>query len=202
MVDDNSLHIMKKSIEQAKDTAYQCGECSFWYKDKETSEKCQAWCKEHKSCNLEIIKHSIKNMTNNNLQKGFAMPMIIAIIALVVVVGGIGYFTTRTKPSPTATTQTPVGEKTLPDGTVVKADGTMVKPDGTMVKPDGTMVKTDGTMVKPDGTMVRPTSTNTEKKTDGAMMAKYTGTVLAGKSAPLLDFTKADYDVAIKSDKL
>ena len=148
-------------------------------------------------------------MTNNNSQKGFAMPMIIAIIALVVVVGGIGYFATRTKPSPTTTTQTPAGEKTLPDGTVVKADGTMVKPDGTMIKPDGTMVKTDGTMVKPDGTMikpdgtmVKPTSTNTEKKADGAMMAKYTGTVLAGKSAPLLDFTKADYDVAIASDKL
>jgi len=71
---------------------------------------------------------------NNNSQKGFAIPMIIAIIALVVVVGGIGYFATRTKPSPTANTQTPAGEKTLPDGTVVKVDGTMVKPDGTMEK--------------------------------------------------------------------
>ena len=40
------------------------------------------------------------------------------------------------------------------------------------------------------------------KKEDGAMMVKYTGTVLAGKSAPLLDFTKTDYDAAMKSDKL
>ncbi len=165
-------------------------------------------------------------------RRGFAMPIIIAIIALVAVVGGIGYLATRTKPSPTATTEAPAdstsspqaGEKTLPDGTVVKADGTMVKPDGTMVKtdgtmvkpdgtmvkPDGTMVKPDGTMVKPDGTMVKPTSTNTEKKTDGApasseverMMAKYTGTVLAGKSAPLLDYNKTDYDAVIASDKL
>lgn len=151
-------------------------------------------------------------MTNNNSQGGFAMPMIIAIIALVVAVGGIGYFAARTKPSPTATTQKPAGEKaekTLPDGTRVEADGTMekpdgtiVKPDGTMIKPDGTMVKPDGTMVKPDGAMVKPTSTSMEKKADGAMMAKYTGTVLAGKSAPLLDFTKADYDAAVKSDKL
>ena len=30
----------------------------------------------------------------------------------------------------------------------------------------------------------------------------YTGAVLAGTSAPLLDFTKADYDVALNSDKL
>jgi len=188
---------MTKDKKQHSVKIYQCGECGLSYEDKEISEKCQAWCKEHKSCNLEIIKHSIKNMANNNNsqpirqaqgEKGFAMPIIIAIIALVVIVGGIGYFATRTKPSPTVTTQTPAGEKTLPDGTVVKADGTMIKPDGTMVKPDGTMVK--------------PTSTNTEKKTDGAMMNKDTGKVLAGKSAPLLDFTKADYDTAVKLDKL
>ena len=40
------------------------------------------------------------------------------------------------------------------------------------------------------------------KKDGEVMMTKYTGTVLAGKSAPLLDFTKSDYDMAIKSDKL
>ena len=33
-------------------------------------------------------------------------------------------------------------------------------------------------------------------------MMKYSGTVLAGKSAPLLDFTKVDYDPALNSDKL
>lgn len=138
-------------------------------------------------------------MTNNNSQKGFAIPVIIAIIALVAVVGGIFYFAAHKEPQ---TVKSSVSEKTLEDDTVVKADGTMVKPDGTMVKPDGTMIKPDGTMVKPDGTMVKPTSMNTEKKEDGAMMAKYTGTVLAGKSAPLLDFNKADYDTAIKTDKL
>lgn len=115
-------------------------------------------------------------MTNNNSQKGFAMPMIIAIIALVVVAAGVGYYATRKQPQ---TTQSPTSEKTLEDGTVVKTDGTMVNPDGTMVKPEGAM-----------------------KKDDGAMMAKYTGTVLAGKSAPLLDFVKADYDAAVKTDKL
>jgi len=39
---------------------YQCEECGFKYAKKETAEKCQAWCKEHKSCNLEIIKDAIK----------------------------------------------------------------------------------------------------------------------------------------------
>ncbi len=131
-------------------------------------------------------------------RQGFAMPMIIAIIALVVVIGGISYFATRNQ---SQTAQSPANEKTLEDGTVVKADGTMVKPDGTMVKPDGTMVKPDGTMVNPDGTMEKKAG-ETMKKEEGAMMTKYTGMVLAGKSAPLLDFTKADYDAAIKTDKL
>ncbi len=111
---------------------------------------------------------------------------------------------------PDGTMVKPDGTMVKPDGTIVKLDGTMIKPDGTMVKPDGTMIKPDGTMVKPDGTMVKPTSTNTEKKADGAlapsgvegMMAKYTGTVLAGKSAPLIAYNKADYEAAIKSDKL
>ncbi len=144
--------------------------------------------------------------------------MIIAIIALVVVVAGVGYYAIRKQ---SQTVQSPTAEKTLSDGTVVEADGTMIKPDGTMVKPDGTMVKTDGTMVKPDGTMVKPDDTMIKpdgtmvkpdgtmvkpegamKKDEGAMMAKYTGTVLAGKSAPLLDYNKADYDAAIASDKL
>ena len=47
-----------------------------------------------------------------------------------------------------------------------------------------------------------------EQKENGAMMdksetmMKYSGAVLAGASAPLLDFTKADYDAALSSDKL
>ena len=40
-----------------------------------------------------------------------------------------------------------------------------------------------------------------EQKEEGAMM-EYSGAVLAGESAPLLDFTKADYDAAEKTDKL
>ncbi|MBI2233088.1 MAG: thioredoxin family protein [Candidatus Aenigmarchaeota archaeon] len=85
------------------------------------------------------------------------------------------------------------------------ADGTMVKPDGTMIKPDGTMIKPDGTMVKPDGTMILPNGTMIEKgmkKENETMMKEYSGTVLAGSKAQLLDFTKADYDKAIASDKL
>ena len=40
---------------------YQCPECKLWYEDKRWEEKCETWCKEHKSCNLEIISHSVEN---------------------------------------------------------------------------------------------------------------------------------------------
>ncbi len=73
-------------------------------------------------------------MTNNNLQKGFATPIIIAIIALIVVVAGVGYFSTRSEPQQTSITQTPTGEKTSKDGMVVNADGTMARDDGTTMK--------------------------------------------------------------------
>ncbi len=36
---------------------YQCEECDFLYKEKEWAEKCEAWCRENHSCNLEIIQH-------------------------------------------------------------------------------------------------------------------------------------------------
>lgn len=52
---------MPKEIEKDDKKYYQCEECSLVYLDKETAEKCQAWCSEHKSCNLEIIKNAIKD---------------------------------------------------------------------------------------------------------------------------------------------
>jgi len=39
---------------------FMCEECGYFYKDKKWAGKCQAWCKKHKSCNLEITKHATK----------------------------------------------------------------------------------------------------------------------------------------------
>lgn len=39
---------------------YKCPECGLPYEEKEWAEKCEAWCKKHKSCNLEITKYAIK----------------------------------------------------------------------------------------------------------------------------------------------
>lgn len=42
-------------------TLYQCKECGFHYEDKDIAEKCEAWCREHKTCNVEITKHAEEN---------------------------------------------------------------------------------------------------------------------------------------------
>ncbi len=47
-------------VTQTGDTR-QCDICGFHYKEKEWAEKCEAWCKEHHSCNLEITEHAEEN---------------------------------------------------------------------------------------------------------------------------------------------
>ena len=49
---------MKKDNKKTK--RYKCPECGFSYKEKEWADKCEAWCREHKTCNVEIIEHAIK----------------------------------------------------------------------------------------------------------------------------------------------
>ena len=94
----------------------------------------------------------------HNSQKGFALPLVIAIVAII---GVASYFASKQ-------------ESVIKESVRSSADDTMMK-------------KAGETAMKKEGEV---------------MMAQYTGTVLAGTSAPLLDFTKADYDTALKSDKL
>lgn len=51
---------MVKKEEGSKDL-YQCEACGFHYYDKETAEKCEAWCSANNSCNLDIIKDAIES---------------------------------------------------------------------------------------------------------------------------------------------
>lgn len=50
---------MTKIIQQQNKELYQCEECGFQYAEKEWAEKCEAWCKERQSCNIEITAHAI-----------------------------------------------------------------------------------------------------------------------------------------------
>lgn len=45
-------------MEEINKNLYQCKECGFHYKGKELAEKCEDWCKKHKTCNIEIIKQA------------------------------------------------------------------------------------------------------------------------------------------------
>ncbi len=51
-----------KEINNDDNIMYQCEECGLIYEDKEWAEKCEVWCKEHHSCNLEIIQHAKKDV--------------------------------------------------------------------------------------------------------------------------------------------
>ena len=50
---------MKITDTKQSDTLFTCPECGLTYNEKTWAEKCEAWCKEHESCNLDVIKHAI-----------------------------------------------------------------------------------------------------------------------------------------------
>ncbi|MBI4160215.1 hypothetical protein HY504_03545 [Candidatus Wolfebacteria bacterium] len=52
---------MVKILRTPDKELYQCEECGLKYEGKEIAEKCQAWCNEHKSCNLNLIKYAVKD---------------------------------------------------------------------------------------------------------------------------------------------
>ena len=53
---------MAKIVDSEKNKKlYQCEECGFHYESREWAEKCEAWCREHKSCNIEITAHAEEN---------------------------------------------------------------------------------------------------------------------------------------------
>ncbi len=51
---------MVKEIKKDGKIYFQCGECEFLYKDKEWAEKCEAFCREHHQCGIEMTAHAVK----------------------------------------------------------------------------------------------------------------------------------------------
>ena len=111
-------------------------------------------------------------INNNNLQKGSSVPLIVAMVAVALVLGTVAYYTNQSE----------------------TAEDKMEQEKATMEKKDELMMKEGGENVieKEEGAVVDK----------GETMMKYSGTTLAAKSAPLLDFVKADYEAALKTDKL
>lgn len=51
---------MVQEIQKNNETLYACQECGFKYRELEIAQKCEAWCKEHQSCNIEITKYAVE----------------------------------------------------------------------------------------------------------------------------------------------
>ncbi|MEK6914377.1 MAG: hypothetical protein AABW83_01890 [Nanoarchaeota archaeon] len=47
-------------IKDKEKKIYYCKECKLAYRKLATAKKCEEWCKNHKSCNLDIIRYAIK----------------------------------------------------------------------------------------------------------------------------------------------
>jgi len=52
---------MKKVPTQFGAALFQCEACGFHYQEQAWAEKCEAWCTEHQSCNMEITAHAEEN---------------------------------------------------------------------------------------------------------------------------------------------
>ena len=50
---------MVKGVEIKGSKYFQCEECGMNYSEREWAKKCEEWCAEHHSCNLEIIKNAV-----------------------------------------------------------------------------------------------------------------------------------------------
>ena len=50
---------MVKEVEQESKKEYVCEACGYRYTTKELAERCEEWCTEHHSCNLEITAQGV-----------------------------------------------------------------------------------------------------------------------------------------------
>jgi len=51
---------MVKEIQKEDKVLFQCEACNFFFEEKHWAEKCEVWCTEKKSCNLDISKHAVE----------------------------------------------------------------------------------------------------------------------------------------------
>ena len=49
---------MVEVIEKNGKKRFKCEECGFLYSSRHWAEKCETYCKDNKSCSLEITKHA------------------------------------------------------------------------------------------------------------------------------------------------
>ncbi len=50
---------MVKELIREGETLYVCDACGLAYKERELAERCQSWCEQTQSCNLEITQKAV-----------------------------------------------------------------------------------------------------------------------------------------------
>lgn len=49
-------------MNKVKNKIYKCSVCGLEYLKEKWAKECEKWCREHKSCNLEITRHALKSL--------------------------------------------------------------------------------------------------------------------------------------------
>lgn len=136
-------------------------------------------------------------MKTNN-QQGIALPAIAIIIAILAALGGGTYY---------AVTKQSVSEETMmeKEGTGVYQDDSLMDNDAKFDTEDS-MAEADAMMKEVDSAMAESSMEKDIRELEVMMdgESNFTGTILAGSlsKSPLLDYTKADFDKALSSNKL
>jgi len=142
-------------------------------------------------------------MKNLDYTRGMAMPAIIAIIAIILIGGGIWYANTTSDEG----MMEKKAEDMMKDGEAMMEDGEAMMEDGDAMRREAESMldgKKEGEAMMEDGH-----SGDAMMEEEGAMMeggatgsVSFKGEVLAGSTSPLLDFNESDYKKALASDKL
>ena len=144
-------------------------------------------------------------MKNSRSQKGIIPIAVIAMVVGVIAVIGAGYVVSSIVKSPkTPTTQQNNGITGKPNDPVAKPDDATVTTEETPIHSDHTTPPTPTSAPVPTPS---PTSTPTPAPVPAPSPvppapATFSGKPIAGKSSPLYEFTKGNYDVALASNKL
>lgn len=126
-----------------------------------------------------------------NTQRGMSTGLIVGIIVVLALLAG-GWYYMQPKSSGDAMESTEMMEGDAMD----KDDAMMGTESGAMM--DDSAHMEDGTMVEGDAMMKTDGDTMMETKTE----TSFNSAVIAGSSAPLLEFDQRDYEAATKSGRL
>ncbi|MDX1608244.1 MAG: thioredoxin family protein [Candidatus Spechtbacterales bacterium] len=131
-------------------------------------------------------------MKNLIKQDGLAMPVIVAIIATALVLGGITYYNLR-----------PEGEKMMEEGEDMMEEGEKMMQEGESMMEEGEDMMEEGEkMMEEEGTTMEEGEHMMEEDEGAMMEQEYKGEVLAGSTSPLIVFNSDDYQAALNSEEL